>query len=87
MLYLADPGSSLAPYAPGNCPSSRNPRTAATHARRRPRGPEVHRSTAAPFPIYKVQAHFIAGGLKIVYDLALYRSFNKNKPPEEHKAA
>lgn len=29
---------------------------------------------------------FIAGGLKIVYDLALYRSFNKNKPPEEHKA-
>ena len=30
---------------------------------------------------------FIAGGLKIVYDLALYRSFNKNKPPEEHRAA
>lgn len=30
---------------------------------------------------------FIAGGLKIVYDLALYRSFNKSKPPEEHKAA
>jgi MFS family permease len=30
---------------------------------------------AAPF--------FIAGGLKIVYDLLLYRSFNTTKPPEE----
>ncbi len=26
---------------------------------------------------------FIAGGIKIVYDLALYRSFNSIKPPEE----
>ncbi|HRA55237.1 MAG: hypothetical protein IPO29_05085 [Anaerolineae bacterium] len=34
-------------------------------------------------PTSEVQAHFI-GGLKIVYDLALYRSFNKNKPPEGH---
>ena len=25
----------------------------------------------------------IAGGLKIVYDLALYRSFRQLKPPEE----
>jgi hypothetical protein len=25
----------------------------------------------------------IAGGLKIIYDLALYRSFKKVKPPEE----
>jgi len=27
---------------------------------------------------------FLAGGLKIVYDLALYRSFRAVKPPEEH---
>jgi predicted MFS family arabinose efflux permease len=26
---------------------------------------------------------FIAGGLKIVYDLLLYRSFKATKPPEE----
>ncbi len=26
---------------------------------------------------------FVAGGLKIVYDLALYRSFRHLKPPEE----
>lgn len=26
---------------------------------------------------------FIAGGLKIVYDLLLYRSFKGTKPPEE----
>lgn len=26
---------------------------------------------------------FLAGGLKIVYDLALYRSFRSIKPPEE----
>jgi MFS family permease len=29
---------------------------------------------------------FIAGGLKIVYDLLLYRSFRLVKPPEENKA-
>jgi len=29
---------------------------------------------------------FIAGGLKIVYDLLLYRSFSAVKPPEEKKA-
>ncbi|MDQ3249352.1 MAG: MFS transporter, partial [Chloroflexota bacterium] len=28
---------------------------------------------------------FIAGALKIVYDLALYRSFWVIKPPEEHR--
>src|SRR5512135_961452 len=28
---------------------------------------------------------FIAGGLKIVYDLLLYRSFRAAKPPEEVK--
>jgi MFS family permease len=28
---------------------------------------------------------FLAGGLKILYDLALYRSFNQVKPPEEVK--
>jgi MFS family permease len=26
---------------------------------------------------------FIAGGLKVVYDLALYRSFRRVRPPEE----
>jgi hypothetical protein len=26
---------------------------------------------------------FISGGLKIVYDLALFRSFRHMKPPEE----
>ena len=26
---------------------------------------------------------FLAGGLKIVYDLPLYRSFKATKPPEE----
>ncbi len=26
---------------------------------------------------------FLAGGLKIVYDLLLYRSFKMEKPPEE----
>ena len=30
---------------------------------------------------------FIAGGLKIVYDLLLYRSFSAVKPPEEKKSA
>ena len=29
---------------------------------------------------------FIAGGLKIVYDLLLYRSFKATKPPEEQAA-
>ena len=28
---------------------------------------------------------FLCGGLKIVYDLALYRSFSTMKPPEENK--
>lgn len=28
---------------------------------------------------------FLSGGLKIVYDLLLYRSFRKNKPPEEQR--
>ena len=28
---------------------------------------------------------FIAGGLKIIYDLLLYRSFRRNRPPEEEK--
>ena len=28
---------------------------------------------------------FLSGGLKIAYDLLLYRSFRKNKPPEEHR--
>jgi type III secretory pathway component EscT len=26
---------------------------------------------------------FLAGGLKIVYDVLLYRSFRRMKPPEE----
>ncbi len=26
---------------------------------------------------------FLSGGLKLVYDLALYRSFRAHKPPEE----
>lgn len=30
---------------------------------------------------------FLSGGLKIVYDLLLYRSFRNLKPPEEHKPA
>jgi MFS family permease len=29
---------------------------------------------------------FLSGGLKIVYDLLLYRSFQAHKPPEEKKA-
>jgi MFS family permease len=27
---------------------------------------------------------FLSGGLKLVYDLLLYRSFSRNKPPEEN---
>jgi hypothetical protein len=30
---------------------------------------------------------YLAGGLKIVYDLLLYRSFIKVRPPEEVPAA
>ncbi len=30
---------------------------------------------------------FLSGGLKIIYDLLLYRSFRSLKPPEEHKSA
>jgi hypothetical protein len=29
---------------------------------------------------------FLAGGLKLVYDFLLYRSFRALKPPEESKA-
>jgi hypothetical protein len=29
---------------------------------------------------------FIAGTLKIIYDLTLYRMFNSVKPPEEKRA-
>jgi len=36
-------------------------------------------SSALPF--------FIGGGLKIVYDLALYRNFIHTKPPEERKSS
>ena len=37
-------------------------------------------ATVSPAPV------IIAGGLKIVYDLALWRSFRNVKPPEERKA-
>jgi type III secretory pathway component EscT len=29
---------------------------------------------------------FLCGGLKIIYDLLLYRSFRRLKPPEKQKA-
>jgi MFS family permease len=43
-------------------------------------------------PLFAVPAlaavpFFLAGGLKIVYDLALWRAFRKRPPPEEHRAA
>jgi MFS family permease len=34
-------------------------------------------------PVLSGAPFIIAGGLKIIYDLALYRSFKKVKPPEE----
>ncbi|MBF0243585.1 MAG: MFS transporter, partial [Desulfamplus sp.] len=36
-------------------------------------------------PIFFSTPFFLAGGLKIIYDLSLYRSFKKLKPPEETK--
>jgi hypothetical protein len=43
-------------------------------------------------PLYAVPAlaglpFFICGGLKIAYDLALWRSFSRLRPPEEQGAA
>ncbi len=35
------------------------------------------------FPALLSMPFFLAGGLKIVYDLLLYRSFNRLHPPEE----
>ncbi|OGN75619.1 MAG: hypothetical protein A2X25_07860 [Chloroflexi bacterium GWB2_49_20] len=35
------------------------------------------------FPLLLSVPFFLAGGLKIVYDLLLYRSFRRLKPPEE----
>lgn len=35
-------------------------------------------------PVLLSAPFFLAGGLKIVYDLLLYRSFRRMKPPEEH---
>jgi MFS family permease len=35
-------------------------------------------------PILFSAPFFLTGGLKIIYDLLLYRSFEKVKPPEEH---
>jgi hypothetical protein len=29
---------------------------------------------------------FLAGGLKIVYDLALWRAFRQRRPPEERES-
>jgi hypothetical protein len=34
-------------------------------------------------PAFTALPFFLAGGLKIVYDLALWHSFNALKPPEE----
>jgi hypothetical protein len=34
-------------------------------------------------PVLFSMPFFLCGGLKIVYDLALYRSFSTMKPPEE----
>jgi MFS family permease len=36
-------------------------------------------------PLLLSAPFFLAGGLKIIYDLLLYRSFRKLKPPEEEK--
>lgn len=44
-------------------------------------GSLLHSASFMSFPLY------IGGGLKIVYDLLLYRSFQKTKPPEEMRAA
>lgn len=40
-------------------------------------GPMLASSSLLPLPF------FIAGGLKIIYDLSLYRSFRAHRPPEE----
>src|SRR5512134_1085880 len=40
-------------------------------------GPLLGNAALLNFPF------FISGGLKIVYDLLLYRSFRKTRPPEE----
>jgi MFS family permease len=40
-------------------------------------GPLLAQSSLLSLPF------FLSGGLKIVYDLLLYRSFRKVKPPEE----
>jgi predicted MFS family arabinose efflux permease len=40
-------------------------------------GPLIGNATLSSVPF------FIAGGLKIIYDLLLYRSFRRNRPPEE----
>jgi hypothetical protein len=44
-------------------------------------GPFLANSALLSFPFV------IAGGLKIIYDLLLYRSFKTIKPPEEEKKA
>lgn len=44
-------------------------------------GSLLHSVSFMSFPLY------IGGGLKIVYDLLLYRSFQKHKPPEERQPA
>jgi MFS family permease len=36
-------------------------------------------------PLLLSTPFFLAGGLKIIYDLLLYRSFSRHKPPEEQK--
>jgi len=36
-------------------------------------------------PLLLIEPFFLAGGLKIVYDLLLFRSFRRLKPPEEQK--
>jgi type III secretory pathway component EscT len=36
-------------------------------------------------PVLLSMPFFLSGGLKLVYDLLLYRSFRRLKPPEEMK--
>ena len=43
------------------------------------------RSTLFPYTTLFRSPFFLTGGLKIVYDLLLYRSFKSIKAPEENK--
>jgi len=39
--------------------------------------------SSARTAVIRIARFFLAGGLKLVYDLALYLSFRAIKPPEE----